>query len=263
MVASVIARFSKRFSVAIIGAIACCFVLALAWGGYALVAWLGYGTLGVDRHPDALLDRFMPGYEIAERHETRVAAPAGVTYAAACAFDLQQSGVIQAIFRGRDVLMHAPHDDKPLPTQLLAQTLQLGWRVLAEDPGHELVMGAVTQPWEHDVTFHGLPPDRFTAFDESGYAQIVWTISAEPIDRRSSVFRTITRVRTTDPEARRKFRRYWSVYSPGILLIRSEALRVVKREAERRYRDGGDIAPAPCRNIERGGGHQDRIQRPA
>jgi hypothetical protein len=94
----------------------------------------------------------MPRYEIAERHETRVAAPAGVTHAAACAFDLQQSEVIQAVFRGRDVLMRAPHDDKPLPTQLLAKTRQLGWRVLAEDPSHELVMGPVTQPWEQQVT---------------------------------------------------------------------------------------------------------------
>jgi hypothetical protein len=255
----VLARFSKRFSLAVIAAIAGCVALAaLGWGGYALVAWLGYGTLGVDRHPDALLDRFMPVYEIAERFETRVAAPAGVTYAAACAFDLQQSEVIQAVFRGRDVLMHAPHDDNPLPTQLLAQTLQLGWRVLAEDPGHELVMGAVTQPWEHQVTFHGLPPDRFTAFDTPGYAQIVWTLSAEPIDRRSSIFRTITRVRTTDPDARKKFRRYWSIYSPGILLIRSEALRVVRREAERRYHDGADIAPAPCPTTTERGAHNDR-----
>jgi hypothetical protein len=33
------------------------------------------------------------------------------------------------------------------------------------------------------------------------------------------------------------FRRYWSIFSPGILLIRREALRVVRAEAERRYRE--------------------------
>jgi hypothetical protein len=38
---------------------------------------------------------------------------------------------------------------------------------------------------------------------------------------------------TTDAQSRRRFRRYWSVVSPGILLIRHETLRLVRREAER------------------------------
>jgi hypothetical protein len=40
-------------------------------------------------------------------------------------------------------------------------------------------------------------------------------------------------VSTTDATARRRFRRYWAVMSPGILLIRYEMLRLVRREAER------------------------------
>jgi hypothetical protein len=38
----------------------------------------------------------------------------------------------------------------------------------------------------------------------------------------------------TDPAARARFRRYWTLASPGIVLIRWELLRLVKREAERR-----------------------------
>jgi hypothetical protein len=219
----------------------------IGWAAYALVAWLGYSRIQVDRQPDPLVDRFMPKYEISERHEIRVAAPAHLTYAAACAFDLQQSAIIRGIFRGREILLHPPPERRTLPTQLLAQTLQIGWGVLAEEPGRELVMGAVTQPWEPQVVFRSLPPERFAAFDAPGFAQIVWTLSAQRIDARTSVFRTITRVRTTDENARQEFRRYWSIYSPGILLIRSEALRVVRSEAERRYREGGkDMPPAPC-----------------
>jgi hypothetical protein len=48
------------------------------------------------------------------------------------------------------------------------------------------------------------------------------------------VFSTETRVATTDAEARRKFRRYWSLLSPGIVMLRRESLRLVRREAERR-----------------------------
>ena len=46
------------------------------------------------------------------------------------------------------------------------------------------------------------------------------------------VFRTRTRVATTDPEARRRFRRYWSIFAPGILLIRLEALRMLRASAQ-------------------------------
>lgn len=225
----------------------CIGAIIVGWTFYALVAWFGYSRIQVDRQPDPLVDHFMPTYEISERFETRVAAPAYVTYAAACAFDLQQSAIIRGIFRGREILLHPPTEQRSLPTQLLAQTLQIGWGVLAEEPGREIVLGAVTRPWEPQVVFRSLRPERFAAFDTPGYAQIVWTLSALRINERASVFRTITRVRTTDADARQKFRRYWSTYSPGILLIRSEALRVVRSEAERRFREAvKDVPPEPC-----------------
>src|SRR5579872_5507423 len=118
-------------------------VLCVGWLGYATVSWSGYGWLQVDRQRQPLLDRFLPAYEISERHEVQVAAPADVTYAAACALDLQAAPSIRAIFRAREVVLHAPQGE-PLPTQLVAQTLRIGWGVLEERPGRILVMGAVT-----------------------------------------------------------------------------------------------------------------------
>ena len=43
----------------------------------------------------------------------------------------------------------------------------------------------------------------------------------------------------TDANARTKFRRYWSFLSPGIIVIRWTVLGPVKKEAERRAREGG------------------------
>jgi hypothetical protein len=87
-----------------------------------------------------------------------------------------------------------------------------------------------------DVQFRGLSPEEFAAFNEPGYAKIVWTIEVDPIGPSESIFRTETRVATTDPDSRRRFRRYWSLVCPGILLIRREILRVVRREAEHQAR---------------------------
>ena len=102
--------------------------------------------------------------------------------------------------------------------------------------GREVVVGAVTQPWKANVAFRGLSPDEFATFNERGYVQIAWTLRADPITPTESVFRTETRVIATDASARAKFRRYWSVLSPGIIAIRWLMLQPLKAEAEHRAR---------------------------
>ena len=105
--------------------------------------------------------------------------------------------------------------------------------MLAELPG-EVVVGAVTKPWEANVTFRAVPADQFAAFDEPGYVKIVWTLRADAIGDSESLLRTETRAIATDATARARFRRYWSFLSPGIILIRWAILAPVKRNAERR-----------------------------
>lgn len=202
--------------------------------GYVARTWIRYGRRdpALSGH-DALLDRFIAHPEVSERHYTLVSAPAEVTWDAARALDFRRSPVVRGIFRGRELLMRSRPPTQDGFGSFLDQITALGWRILAEETGRELVFGAVTRPWEADVVFRGVPPEEFAGFSEPGYAKIAWTLQVEPAGRRS-VFSTETRVATTDAEARRRFRRYWSMMSPGILLIRRESLRLVRREAERR-----------------------------
>lgn len=185
------------------------------------------------------LDPFMPTYDVAERHEIAVAAPAGITMAAARDMDIYRSPLVRVIFAIRTLPGRLRGVPPREPASLLSETLALGWRVLADQPGRTIVVGAVTQPWHANVTFRGLPPDAFVAFDEPGYAKIAWTLEAVPLGPSTSRFRTETRVSTTDARSRRLFRRYWVVFSPGILLIRRASLRLVKAEAERRFQCAG------------------------
>jgi hypothetical protein len=215
--------------------------LGLMAAGYATVAgaiWLRYGDVSpaAPDERDPLLDHFMPEYEVAERHHVSVAAPAAVTLAAAADTDLQESSIVRAIFRARELVLGA-EPGVSTPTGLLAQTTSLGWRVLAVTPGREVVVGAVTQPWLANVVFRGLAPEEFRAFREPGYVKIAWTLRADPVGESDSVFRTETRVMTTDPTARAKFRWYWARFSPGIVLIRRLMLGLLKTEAERRARE--------------------------
>jgi hypothetical protein len=212
---------------------------AASYTGYVAITWWRYGQpkLPLGAEADPLLDRFMPIYEVAERHQVDVHAPAETTFAAACEMNLLDAPVTRGIFRAREVMLGSTPDAERRPAALLPLVQSLGWGVLAVVAGREIVVGAVTRPWEPNVTFQALPPEEFAAFHDPGYAKIVWTLRADPIGGSASVFRTETRVTTTDAVSRSKFRRYWSLLSPGILLIRRLSLQPLRREAERRARD--------------------------
>jgi hypothetical protein len=217
-----------------------------AYGAYVAVTWLRYGRPSRPR-PEQLdphLDRFIPYYDIAERHHIEIDAPAHTTLAVAGEIDLMEAPLARAIFRARAALLGTVPDIEVRPRGLLAFTKSLGWGVLADEPGRELVMGAVTRPWEANVVFTPLPPADFASFDEPGYVKIVWTLRADPLGPTTSVFRTETRAVATDAIARARFRRYWSLVSPGIIIIRWALLQPLKAEAERRARAGSTAARA-------------------
>jgi hypothetical protein len=210
---------------------------AVGYAAYAATAWTRYGHARpprVSEEEDPFLDELMPHYEIVERHHVRVAAPAAVTMGAARDVKLVDSCVVRAIFMGREMMLGSEPAGPPPPQALLAAALALGWGILVDDPDREIVLGAVTRPWEANPVFRALPPREFAAFAEPGYVKIAWTLRADPIGDGESVFSTETRAIATDAQARMKFRRYWAMVSPGVALIRRAMLGPVKAQAERR-----------------------------
>src|SRR5689334_12112042 len=113
---------------------------ALGAAGYACWAaysWLMYG------HPrpaaswkdrDSLLDRFMPRYDVVERHHVNVDAPAAVTFEAATEMDLLGSPAIRAIFRARELVLRSDAAPVPAGGSFIDQMVAIGWGVLAEVP---------------------------------------------------------------------------------------------------------------------------------
>jgi len=220
------------------GAAAGAAAVALGYAALAGTAWARFGHAGrarTQREDDPVLDAFIPLYDVVERHSIRVAAPADITFGVARDIDLSDSLVVQAIFRGRELMFGAA----PAPTVvaeppgIVATALRLGWGVLRDEAGHEIVLGAVTRPWEPNPVFRDLLPRDFAAFVEPGYVKIAWTLRVDALPDGTSIFRTETRALATDVEARAKFRRYWALVSPGVALIRRAMLEPIKREAER------------------------------
>ena len=85
-------RASARWLAAGVG------VTAAAYGAYVGMTWYRYGDAAPPsaEEQDPLLDRFMPSYDVAERHHVRIAAPAAVTLAAAQDMDLLHLPLVRA-----------------------------------------------------------------------------------------------------------------------------------------------------------------------
>lgn len=218
---------------------------AASYATYVAVTWYRYGAAQPiqSEGEDLLLDRFIPTYEAVERHGVRVAASAETTFSAACQMNLQRSMLIRAIFKIRELILGGKPEEVTRSTGLVAQAKAWGWGILAEDAGREIIFGAATQPWLANPVFRALPPGEFEAFGEPGFVKIAWTLRADPIDATKSVFRTETRVSTTDLTSRAKFRWYWAFFSPGIRLIRWISLGPLKAEAECRARSLEHFTP--------------------
>jgi len=213
-------------------------IAAAGYGALVVLNRVRYGAVkgsALDAK-DSLLDRFIPEPEVLEHYKITIKAPADVVIASAKQLELLKSPVIRAIFRARELALGGTPDTRPHPTTLMEQMQSIGWVVLSERAGREIVFGSVTQPWQAEPVFRSIPPEQFKEFAEPGYVKIAWTLRADPVDERQSVFHTETRVCTTDAPARERFRNYWSFVAPGVELIRLAMLRPLKRAAENRVR---------------------------
>jgi hypothetical protein len=182
-----------------------------------------------------LIDKYMPTFDVRHYTEAKVDAEPEQVYAALRALDLEKSWIVRLLFTLRTlparILGKQPAPERSnVRRTFLESALKMGWVILEEIPGQELVAGVVTQPWVANVIFRGLPPDEFTRFDAPGYTKIVWNIAVRKCNEGGAVASTETRVLATDAESRRRFRRYWLVFSPWIRLIRRVGLAQMQRE---------------------------------
>lgn len=185
--------------------------------------------------PAMLIEQYLPTFDVRDYHELAVQGEPERAYAALRSVDFNRSSLVRALFAVRTLpsrLLSRGVKPAPQLASFLETAVALGWVIFEELPGRELVAGAITQPWASVVRFVGLPAPEFVAFAEPGFAKIVWTLGVQPRAAGSCVLSTETRVLTTDAASRRKFRRYWFVFSPGIRLIRHAALNLAKRDLE-------------------------------
>ena len=184
----------------------------------------------------AVLDRFIPRFDVRERHEVTIKAPASLVLEVARSFDMQSIPLVRLIFWLRGKLLGARVAAVRHASGLVPDMLRLGWKCLAEVSGRYFVAGAACQPWKAEVVFSSIAPEQFAAYSEPGAVKIAWTLEAESLGPALTCFATETRALATDDQARIQFERYWKLFGVGIIMIRKLLLPAVRRQAERRWR---------------------------
>jgi uncharacterized protein YndB with AHSA1/START domain len=185
----------------------------------------------------SVLDRYLPEFDVRERHTRVLRADPDAVRAAVLHTDLTTIPTVRALlvlraFPGR-VRVRLGGDAAPVPPPFtLADMPRAGWTALAEGQD-EIAFGTLTRPWKIGAEAP-LKADResFAAFSAPGYAKVAFSIRADPYDGCRTQMTTETRVTTTDPVSRRRFAAYWVVIGPFSALIRRLALRSIAMHVE-------------------------------
>jgi hypothetical protein len=181
------------------------------------------------------LDEFAPVYQFSESHSIEINASKERVYEAihqVTAGEIELLGTLTWIRRfgrtsSRPNILNAPPNEP-----ILDLALRSGFLMLAEEPPHELVIGALMHAPAGWRPTRKPTPDDFKSFKTPGFALASMNFVIEERGAGGCVVTTDTRVFTTDPTSRRKFGEYWRVIYPGSALIRRMWLQAIKRRAE-------------------------------
>ncbi len=184
-----------------------------------------------------LLDDTLPVYDVAARYRTEVCAGPVAVYHALWHADIGASRLIRLLLWLRGIPGRFGRRHHPTLASRRFHTLRdvlgLGFGVVAERPGNEVVLGTVGRFWRMVGELRAAAPVDFRAPLATGLARAAWSFRAIDVGRGRTELSTETRVQCADPGTRRRFRVYWAMIAPASGWIRHDMLRVVRHTAER------------------------------
>ena len=196
---------------------------------------------------EMLIDRYLPRFDVTLVEHTVVDADIETTWAALRELDLMRvhTPLLAAAMFARGVPARmarwfgreaGPPQAPPAELKLTGASAGMpGWLPLGEVPGREIALGAVGRFWQPDIQWYdvaGMTPDRFAAFEEPGWGRIAANFTLRPYGRRRTLVSYEARTATGDPDAARRFARYWRLVRPFVGHIMRATLATLRRDAE-------------------------------
>ncbi|WP_225316359.1 MULTISPECIES: hypothetical protein [Haloferax] len=186
------------------------------------------------------IDDVLPTFDVTQIRHVVVDASPAETYRAVLDIDFMQMGtavrVLNELRALPDRLRARMQGERwsGMPTSVSLDDLvdSTGYVVLGDRGAEEFVIGAVGKFWKPNIEWVDIDPDEFVSFDRPGYAKLAIGFSVRPYGTDRTLLSYEARTATTDPEARRRFRLYWSLIGPFAGVLMQQALAHIKNEAE-------------------------------
>ncbi|CAM4421466.1 hypothetical protein L1N85_26390 [Paenibacillus alkaliterrae] len=169
-----------------------------------------------------LIDHFIRQSHFEEIHAIDIASTPEDVYRTIKQLDFRRSKIIKFLFWLRGI---------PEAALKLEGFLDIGFIILAEKAGEEIVLAEVGRPWKLKGDLQLLNADQFCSLEDSGFVKIVWNFHVVRVNGNSRVT-TITRVYCTDQRSKRLFAVYWLFIAPFSKWIRRIILRLIKTDVE-------------------------------
>jgi uncharacterized protein DUF6544 len=184
----------------------------------------------------ALINRFLPTYAIRQVDRVAVAAGPELAWRFVRDVDLYQVGLARWLFALRLLpeSLIARLAGRPSPVAPTARIDDftapgLGFQILAEQPGREIVVGAVGRFWQPRIDFVSVTPTAFAGFAEPGFGKVAWSLAVVEREAGGAWITVDLRVAFTDSAARARFRPYWALVGRFSHAIRRDLLRLCAR----------------------------------
>jgi len=195
-----------------------------------------------------LVDEFLPIYDVSDAVATVVEADVATSWDALMEVDLLEVGrtrpmvgvlgALRALPELVGDLLHGELPERPPKRMRLRDTTNIplgegGWVLLGERAQDELALGLVGKFWRPVIQYAQVTPESFREFAEPGYAKTVYSLSVRALDEQRTLLSGVMRTATTDAQARKWFRRYWTLgVGSGAHIVVSGVLDLAREIAE-------------------------------
>jgi hypothetical protein len=190
------------------------------------------------------LDHVLPVWDATRVERRIINAPLATAYEAVMTSDfvdaVRSSRIVRALFAMRLAAERAiafvqgrQFTELEEPSKLTLEDMPSRgeWVRLEEDRPREFVFGVVGRFRAGETTWIKTDRERFTTLERPGLARIGCHFLLTPVDQGRTLVEYEARTRTTDPESRKSFLRYWRVVSPFMGVVMRSTLRVIERTA--------------------------------
>ena len=181
--------------------------------------------------PSSLNAALLPHPDIVMRHSRVIGASPDRVYLALRSANLAGSRLVTLLLAIRTLKI-------PKGPLTLDRLTQAGFKLVAERPGEEIVLGVVGKFWKPSGERRPADPVQFERGAPEGEVLVAWNFAVAArgeggSGEGESTLTTETRIKCGDPATLRTFRRYWRIVHPGSALIRRAMLRAIEQEVLR------------------------------